>query len=167
MNRWFVVSTKSRAEHMAFAHLDRQGFEVYLPRFLKRRKHARRVDTVAAPLFPRYMFVKMDPAQVRWRAIRSTVGVVDLVGYGDSPTAVPEGVIEEIQRRENDAGMVSPQIADMFKPGDSVCVNSGAFDDVNGIFECATDDARVVVLLDLLGRKVKVHVPTEAIRAAS
>ena len=57
--RWFVVQAQPNAEHKAVAHLNRQGFTTYLPRYLKRRRHARRMDVVAAPLFPRYLFVSI------------------------------------------------------------------------------------------------------------
>ena len=50
---WYVVHTHPRAEAKALLNLDRQGFSCYLPRYLKRRRHARRLDTVAA-VFPRY-----------------------------------------------------------------------------------------------------------------
>ena len=43
---WYVVQTHAIAEMKASMHLGRQGFEVYLPRFLKRRRHARRVEIV-------------------------------------------------------------------------------------------------------------------------
>ena len=56
--QWYVAQTQANAENKAVAHLARQGFATYLPRYLKRRSHARRVDVVAAPLFPRYLFVR-------------------------------------------------------------------------------------------------------------
>ena len=58
--RWFVAHTHPHAEAKATSHLNRQGFEIYFPRYLKRRRHARRIETVAAPLFPRYLFVAVD-----------------------------------------------------------------------------------------------------------
>ena len=70
--RWYVLQTHVHMEAKASAHLMRQGFGVYLPRYLKRRRHARRVDTVAAPLFPRYLFVAVERDSQRWRSIHST-----------------------------------------------------------------------------------------------
>lgn len=68
-SRWYVVQTQANAENKAVAHLRRQGYATYLPRYLKRRRHARRVDTVPAALFPRYVFVEIDMAVQRWRSI--------------------------------------------------------------------------------------------------
>src|SRR3954468_9168362 len=96
---WYVVHTHPRAEAKALLNLDRQGFSCYLPRYLKRRRHARRLDWVAAPLFPRYLFIGMDLATARWRAIRSTIGIAGLVCHGDQPTPVPFGIVEGLKAR--------------------------------------------------------------------
>ena len=45
-------------------------------------------------------------------------------------------------------------------------LRSGAFGDSLGLFEGMTDRERVAVLLDLLGRKVRVVMGVEAIEAA-
>ena len=38
--RWFVVKTHANGEFKALAHILRQGFDGYLPRYIKRRRHA-------------------------------------------------------------------------------------------------------------------------------
>ena len=45
--RWYVVQTQVNGELKAAQNLVRQGFEVYLPRYLKRRRHARKIDFAA------------------------------------------------------------------------------------------------------------------------
>ena len=104
--RWFVAHTHPHAEAKATAHLNRQGFEIYFPRYLKRRRHARRIETVAAPLFPRYLFVAIDLNIHRWRSICSTVGVSRLVSNGDDPTPVPMGIVEALRNREDAGGFI-------------------------------------------------------------
>src|SRR6266481_5751936 len=120
--RWYVVQTRPQAEGKATAHLARQGFEIYLPRYLKRRRHARRVDMVAAPLFPRYMFVAIDVAVQRWRSVQSTIGVARLVCNGDHPTEVPDSIISNLRRGEDDRGFVRLERAPAFKLGDKIRV---------------------------------------------
>src|SRR5262249_55482167 len=104
--RWYVVQTQPHAENRALQHLERQGYRTYLPRYLKRRRHARRVETVAAPLFPRYLFVAVDLASQRWRSIQSTVGVARLVCNGEAPAMVAGDVVAGLKRRENADGFV-------------------------------------------------------------
>ena len=90
--RWYVVQTQVNGETKAAQNLLRQDYEIYLPRYMKRRRHARKVDFVAKPLFPRYLFVAIDIATQRWPLDpRSTFGVSRLVTNGDDPAAVPEG----------------------------------------------------------------------------
>ena len=47
----------------------------------------------------------------------------------------------------------------------TVHIVAGALADNIGLFECATDEERVVLLLELLGRKVRVEVPLEDLSA--
>src|SRR5262245_51755280 len=96
-SRWYVVQTQANAENTAVAHLARQGFATYVPRHLKRGRHARRVDMVTAPLFPRYPFVQIDMSLQRWRPIYSTVGVSRLVSKRDRPVPVPAQVLNLIK----------------------------------------------------------------------
>lgn len=164
--RWYAIYTKPHAEELAKFHLRRQSFgEVYLPAYRKSRRHARRSDWVAAPLFSRYLFLHMDLGVTQWCAIRSTLGVVDLVRSCDSPVAVPHGVIEAIRAREDEQGLVEMQ-SEVFKKDEIVRIRGGAFSDQCGLFQCANDADRVVVLLNLLGRQVRVQVSAEQLERA-
>ena len=164
--RWYVVHTRTHAESKAAQHLQRQGFGIYLPRYRKRRRHGRRVDTIAAPLFPRYMFVTVDVALQRWRAIQSTVGVARLVCNGIGPAAVPDTVIDGLKRGEDEDGFIRLNPRPQFAPGDKVRIVDGVFASSLGLFEGMTDRERVTVLLDLLGRKVRVKLDTDFVTAA-
>jgi len=163
MKNWFVASTHTRCETKALINLNRQGFKTYFPRYEKQRRHARRVETVLAPLFPGYVFVNMDLALAAWQRIQSTFGVKHLICAGDDPLAVPPGVVEGIIEKENQSGVISIGKIVSFKKGDAVKVTMGAMVDQTGIFDCATSEERVAVLLDLLGRRMKVHLPVSAI----
>lgn len=165
MIQWFVAHTRPQSEAQAEYHLCRQGFEVYLPRFLKLWRHARRREWVPRPLFPRYLFVRVDPERARWRSIRSTIGVSELVCRGDVPVPVPPAIVSEIRAREDENGMVAMNSGDRFRPGDRVQIATGALCEQVGLFECRQDDERVIVLLELLGRQVRVRVPVEAVHA--
>lgn len=164
--RWYVVQSQSNAEATAVLHLNRQGFATYLPRYLKRRRHARRIETVAASLFPRYLFVGIDLSAQRWRSIFSTVGVSRLVCHGEIPTPVPNGVIDALKAREDGGGFIQLDQRPGFRSGDQIRVLDGAFADCLGLYESMKDGDRVAILLDFLGRKVRVTLGTDCIAAA-
>jgi transcriptional antiterminator RfaH len=164
--RWFVAHTQPHAEAKATLHLKRQGFETYVPRYLKRRRHARKIETVAAPLFPRYLFVAFDISVHRWRSIYSTVGVSRLVCNGEDPVAVPEGIVEALRGREDANGLIKLDNRPRFRPGDKIRVLDGAFTDCLGLFEGLSERERVMILLDLLGRKVRIVLDDAMVAAA-
>lgn len=165
MTAWYVVHTQPNAEIRALGHLLRQGFEPYLPRFTASRRHARKVEVVVRALFPRYLFVRLDLAKERWRAILSTVGVAGLVMGGDRPAAVPAGVIEEIRAREDEAGMVRVAPAGL-RQGQKVRVTAGPLADFDGVFDGLDDRQRVIVLLNLMGRNIRVPLNADLVSAA-
>ena len=164
--RWYVAQTQPNAESKAVAHLGRQGFVTYLPRYMKRRRHARRVDLVPAPLFPRYLFIEIDTTIQRWRSIFSTVGVSQLVCTGDTPTPVSDQVVTLLKDREDTAGFIQLDRRPMFRVDDKIRVLDGVFADCLGLYEGMKDNDRVAILLDLLGRKVRVMVDLESVSAA-
>ena len=163
--QWFVVQTRPNSERRAVEHLSRQGFEVYFPVYLKRRSHAGKIDMVAAPLFPRYLFIAIDLDSQPWRSIRSTFGVSQLVCRGDRPAPLAGEIIAELRNREDEHGMVRLG-GSAFRPGEKVRVVGGAFADRFGMFDSMGDGERVAVLLDLLGRKVRVVMNVNVIEAA-
>jgi len=167
LTQWCVANTHVNAEFSAARHLMRQGFSVYLPLYKKLRTHARRREWVSRPLFHRYLFVGIDEINQRWRAIRSTVGISHLVSFDGHPAPVSSDLIAELRAREDESGMVKFSAAPLFKKGDSVKFLNGALCDQAGIFECIDDKDRAIVLLDLLGRTVKVHAPVESIQACA
>ncbi len=165
-SRWYVVQTQPHAESKAMGHLIRQGFAAYLPRYLKRRRHARKIETVTAPLFPRYLFVTVDMETQRWRSIHSTFGVSRLVCNGDDPAPVPPAVVAALKAREDVGGFIQLERRPRFAPGERVRIVDGVFADTLGLFEGMADLERVAILLDLLGRKVRFLLDEGAIAAA-
>ena len=102
--RWFAVQTKPNQEDKAAFNLSRQGFGVYLPKYARTRRHARKVERVARPLFCGYLFVSLDTARQGWRSINSTLGVARLVSGGEAPSGVPETVIAALRARDGEDG---------------------------------------------------------------
>jgi transcriptional antiterminator RfaH len=160
---WYVVHTQAQKESQAEINLRQQGFATYLPRYLRMRRHARKSTIVARPLFPRYLFVGLDLARDRWRAIQSTFGVSNLIFAGEEPLAVPDGVVDQIRARESNDGYVVLGLPAGVGPGSRVRLIDGIFADAKGVLERIADDRRVAILLELLGREVRIFVPAASI----
>jgi transcriptional antiterminator RfaH len=163
VKRWYAVYTKARDEAVAEEQLRRQGFEVFLPQYEKRRSHARKVDVVTAPLFPRYLFIAFDAGEGGWRVIRSTRGVIDLVRNGNELVPVPAAIIDEIKARADEQGYIVLARQLKLDRGARISIAGGAFNALEAIFESQRGEDRVVALLSLLGRKVVANVPVRAV----
>lgn len=164
--QWFVVHTQTCQEMLALQHLLDQRFDAYLPRFKKIRRHARKVNEVLAPLFPRYLFVGIDLAVDLWRSINGTRGVAYLLTNAGQPLWIPDAIVEDLKAQEDANGVVPISILDRFAPGDRVRVKEGAFEGQTAIVEQWTDQARVAMLLNFLGRDTRITLPAYVIEAA-
>jgi transcriptional antiterminator RfaH len=163
---WYAVHTHPRAEFKALSHLLRQDYQIYLPRYVKKIRHARKIEQVIRPFFPRYLFVNLNLATKGWRAIRSTVGVNNIVCFGEQPAPLPGGIIHALRRQESADGFIQFAHKNPLKPGDPVVVLSGPFARQLGLCSGVSDNERVQILLDLLGRKVRVLLDADVVAAA-
>jgi transcription elongation factor/antiterminator RfaH len=161
---WYVVHTQPHAEGQAIHHLEIQGYQVFCPRYRKTVRHARQAKYVLAPLFPNYLFVRLDISRDHWRSVNGTRGAVRLLMRGETPQPVPRGVVEGLQGQTRADGTIdwSP----IFKIGDVVRIADGPFAELLGTLEHFDAAGRVRVLLDLLGRSVPVALRGEAIMPA-
>ncbi len=166
MKQWFVVYTQPLKEAIAQQHLTEQDFEAYLPRYKKTRRHARKVDEILAPLFPRYLFIGIDLEVDRWRSVLGTRGVSYLLMTDGQPTVVPSRIIEALKDQETNDGLVPINSMALFIKCDKVRVLEGAFKEYIAVFEKMDDKQRVQLLLNCLGREVNISLPSYVVEAA-
>ena len=152
MKRWFVIHTKPRQEGVAEENLRNQGYEVYLPRISVPRRRRGRWQSTVEPLFPRYLFIELEPGRDNMAPIRSTKGVSGLVRFGNDPTPLPAGFVDYLRGHEDSATGAHLPDRPQFVPGDRVRVLSGPFEGVEGIFREPRGENRVLVLIDILGK---------------
>jgi transcriptional antiterminator RfaH len=82
------------------------------------------------------------------------------------PAPVPGHVVALLKQREDAAGFIRLDRQPRFRVGDKIRVLDGLFSDCLGLYDGMPDCDRVAVLLDLLGRKVRVLLDAEAVAAA-
>jgi transcription elongation factor/antiterminator RfaH len=152
--RWYVVRTQPHREAQAARQLENQAFRVFLPRILRSRRHARKFETILAPLFPRYMFIALDLRRDRWRSVNGTFGVDRLLMRAGEPEPVPHGLVEQLSEAAAADGMV--RCGPALTPGQNIRVTAGPFAELMGTLDQLDDQGRVRVLLDILGGKIPV-----------
>lgn len=161
---WYCAHSKPRKERYALEQLERQGFECYLP-FLRRRQMRRdKSRWITAPMFPRYLFLRTpDPGQLG--VVRSTLGVSNLVVFGQEPGRVPDAVIEQIRNQCADDVFVQEEPA--FRPGERVHIVDGPCRGLQAIFQRVTSSTeRVMILLEIMENVAQVEIARSQIVTA-
>lgn len=156
MQSWYVVHTKPRKEAVAEANLKRQDFETYLPWYKRVARHRGTWREIMEPLFPRYLFLRIDPNEQTVAPIRSTLGVTTLVTFGQRLMPVPDVVIDTLRHNADAKTGLHTTLRQDFTKGQSVAINAGPFEGLQGIFDTTCGEARVAILLDILGKATRV-----------
>ena len=155
---WLAVFCKPLQESIAEENLRQQGFNAYLPRIQrKRRNRGKWADAVEA-LFPRYVFIQVDPSRNSIAPVRSTRGVVELVRFGGQPAIVADEVMEALfQHADPDSGLHQDERSRL-QAGDGIHLIEGPLAGMEGVFTQKDGEGRVTVLLDLLGKANRIAV---------
>lgn len=155
---WFTVYAKPRQERMAMEHLQRQGFQCFLPMAINPYQRRSTKSARIEPLFPRYLFLNAAADQQSLGPVRSTRGVSSLVRFGTKLATVPERVIELINSRcDAETGLVNLEPVPV-NIGDRVKVFDGPLAGLEGIFRERKGANRALLLMKLLGTESTVEV---------
>ena len=152
--RWFAVHTLPLRETYAEGNLKNQGFRTFMPKRHKTVRHARKLTTVEAPFFPRYLFVVLDLDRDQWRKVNGTFGVARLIMGGEQPRPVPSGVVEALAASADARGIL--HLGKKLKIGSRVRLLAGPFAEQLATLEHLDELGRVRVLVEIMGRQVSV-----------
>ncbi len=159
---WYLVQTKPRQERTALVNLERQGYRSFLPLIRLRRRHGGRAVTKVEAMFPRYLFVHLTEAVDNFAPIRSTIGVANLVRFGQRYAQVPETLVTRLSADCDENGIIEHEALTP-TVGDSVVVLDGPFAGYEAILAANKPRDRVAILLQLAGRHVQVELSLDQI----
>ena len=164
-SHWACAQLHMQHERLALHCLGLAGYEVYQPRIAELCVvRGRKVD-VSRPLFPAYVFVLV--VDHFWSAMRAP-GVVRLIMDGARPARVPDGVVDDLRRREQTDGLIrlpKPPKPRGLQRGDRVLIREGPFADRVAVYAGMSGSQRVAVLLALFGGRVTLTLPKDAVAA--
>jgi transcription antitermination factor NusG len=152
--KWFAVITTPQHEKAAFRHLDFGGIETFLPTYESSRvwKNRQKVK-LELPLFPTYLFVRIDREE-RTRVLR-TPGVRQLVGNSREPLSVADREIEFL--RSSILEKKAEPYADLLE-GQRVRIKSGPMQGVEGWLVRKNSGWRFILTVQLIHHQVAVEV---------
>jgi transcription elongation factor/antiterminator RfaH len=153
---WYAVRTRPRHEKRVHAELQEKSFESFLPLFSETHGWSDRRQMVHLPLFPGYLFARMqNDLHDRVRVLR-TKGVVGFVGFRGRGLPIPEEQIHAI-RSILDARITCGPYA-FLNVGQKVRIVGGCLDGIQGIISEKKSEASLVISIDLIQRSVAIRV---------
>jgi transcription elongation factor/antiterminator RfaH len=159
---WYVLHSKPHKENQINAYLQSQNLETFYPTLRVQPINPR--SSKIRPYFPGYLFVRADLEATGLSALQWIPGAVGLVSFDGQPGTVPDHVIRELRQRVEQIEAAGGLTADGLKPGDQVRITHGPFAGYEAIFDMRLSGSeRVQVLLEMLGRLVKVQTHANAI----
>ena len=153
-NRWYVLHVKPKHEKRVAEALGGKGYEAFLPVFLTHRRWLSASRDVSLPLFPHYVFCRMDPQ--RRLPVLEVPSVRTIVSFGRAPIPVDESEIQSVRAMVGSGLAVPPH--HFLSTGDPVRVTAGPLCGIEGILETVRGQDRLVVSLALLQRSVSVEI---------
>jgi len=158
---WYTLRTKPKKEATVADWLHGLHLEVFLPWLRCRRRVGTRHQWVLTPLFPGYLFCRLDLI-LSGKAARYSPGVQDFVKFGARFAEMGEDILQDLRERcPNGVAQVEPRL---YRSGETVMVKEGPFAGLEAIFESDMKGSeRVAVLLDLLGRRTRLVLSSDMI----
>ena len=155
---WYALQHKPAQGDRALTHLQNQDIACFYPKITVEKIRAGKRTKKLEPLFPGYLFVNLEQTDPMWAKLRSTRGVLRVVGFANKPAPISDDVIQHIK-----ASLESVAEQGGIKPGQAVQLNEGPFEGINAIFQAYDGEARAIVLINFMQKQQRVKVPVSAI----
>jgi transcription antitermination factor NusG len=160
MHPWYAIHVASRCEKSVSAGLAFRGLPGFLPLYRSRRRWSDRLQDVDLPLFPGYIFCRLD-INNRFPVLLIP-GVVRIVGLGKAPIPLDEGEVAALQTTVKSGLLLQPW--PFLKVGQTVTIEEGPLRTVSGILTKIEGSDQLIISISLLQRSVAVSLPRESIR---
>jgi transcriptional antiterminator RfaH len=159
---WYLLRCKPKQDSRAAKLLEQQNYEVCCPLVWVNKSKTLTPRNALEPLFPGYIFIRINREHANWVAIRSTSGVRDFVRFGKKIAWVHSDVVDKIHVQ---AEILSnkPVIATDLLKGDEVFITEGCFQGLKAIYQCRSGKDRVSVLINVLGRLTEASIKSSAL----
>lgn len=156
---WYAVQHKPAQGDRALAHLQNQEISCFYPKVpVEKIKGGKRTKKLE-PLFPGYLFVNLEQADPAWSKLRSTRGVLRVVGFANQPAEVSGDVIQHIK---TSLEQVAAQGG--IQSGHREQLNNGPFEGFKAIFQAYDGAGRAIVLIDFIYTQQRISVSMASIK---
>jgi transcription antitermination factor NusG len=152
--RWYAVHVRPRHEKRVAIDLVGKGVETYVPLLNEVHKWADRRKIVDSPLFPCYLFVRMQNTPKQRLSVVTAGGVLGIVSARGEPVPIPDEEIDCV--RTVLAQKLNVARYPQFVVGQRVRVRGGVLDGVEGTLIEIKSERRLVLSVGPIERAFSV-----------
>jgi len=152
--RWFAIRVKPKHEKLVATIANNKGFEDFLPTYECRHRWSDRMKSVEFPLFPGYIFCRLDPQ--RRLPLLTIPGVLHFVGIGKIPVAIEDAEIAALQSAMRSGLSAEPW--PFLETGQQVRLEEGPLAGMEGILIGTSKKDQLIVSVTLLKRSISIAI---------
>jgi len=153
---WYLLRVEPQGEFQVARALTLRGREVYIPRIT--RQKTRNIHK-ELPLFPGYLFIRLDWDLGDWTEIKEQSHIIGWVNFDGLVPSISDDQMAELSAQV-DSMNGENGLWRRFKVGEPVRVDAGSFQGLAEVIEEAkSSTSKALVLMEFMGRIAQIRVP--------
>jgi transcription antitermination factor NusG len=154
---WYAIYTYPRHEQSVNDRLTSKSLETFLPMFVSERRWSDRRVKLNTPVFPSYVFSRIEPGQRG--SVLSVPGVIRILSANGIPTPIDDKDIDTVRlcllhgidiEQHSSIGI-----------GEKVRVGAGPMEGVVGVVTRRKNKCRLVIAVALINHSVSIEIEEE------
>ena len=153
--QWYAIYTRSRHEKVVYELLNDKGVETFLPLRVLLSQWKDRKKKIESPLFPGYLFTRINILDDFTKVITSK-GVVKILGTNGTPIPIPTDEIDSVKTLLKSGLKYDPY--PFLKSGMKVQVIRGPLQGINGKINERLGKYKLLISIELIKRSISVEI---------
>lgn len=160
---WYALKVRTAMEPRVKIALENKDLPVFLPTWQDCRRYSDRIKRVCTPLFPGYLFCRVNLS--KRLPVLTTPGVDSIVGFGGEPCPIEDREIDSIRQAVDSGSSATPW--PYLRAGETVRIQFGPLTGLEGIVTRADGKERLILSIHLLQRSIALEIERTHVRPLS
>jgi len=153
--QWYAIYTRSRHEKVVYELLNDKGIQTFLPLRVLLSQWKDRKKKIESPLFPGYLFTRINILDDFTKVITSK-GVVKILGTNGTPIPIPTDEIDSVKTLLKSGLKYDPY--PFLKSGMKVQVIRGPLQGIIGKINERLGKYKLLISIELIKRSISVEI---------
>ncbi len=160
--RWYAIYTRSRHEKVVYELLKDKGLETFLPIRVYLSRWKDRKKKIESPLFPGYLFTRLNLSQDFTKVVASK-GVVKVLGTNGTPIPIPDVEVDSVKTLLKSGLKYDPY--PYLRSRTRVVVINGPLQGITGKILERVGKYKLLISIELIKRSISVEIDVNDVEA--